>query len=539
MPFFGPQNSTGGTFMDRLFGPGNAGNAATPARPSPTTAVAEQTGATASSPFLQYLQKNAPAAKSTARALLGEAPKADNKLNWAMLGASILGQEPGGAPLAAIGRGAAQALPYFMQTKEKQADYESQVQNLAMKLGMKDFELSQKMDEGTGLEKVGDQIIHVPTFKREIAAGRSVEEAFNSSIVIADRGAPEKNATALARMRVELEQLKSMGADPEKIQQKQDEIQAMEWQLKPEPKSSQVQFFGQDDDGNFISVTGSPGEVAGTIKTIEDEKTWRDLKTKQKSTDDVLGYASRIIDISENASKYAQGRLGGLASSVGAWGKAITEGLDGPRSEQFRKEVGDNPMAKLQELRNDPEAENYMDPALYEKLSQIGQENTQLLSNIIGLGYATARASDEGGRLSNSDVAFALKRVGYNLDAYLNDPAAVKAGVLELAGDAVRRYESSLVYEDPALLENDKLLGQRLKEYGFEWTGGPKGQLRYPGGQTQSQNSDQQQQQTDGQGQQPAPQQPPQVNTEAEYNALQPGQRYVAPDGSIRVKGGR
>lgn len=518
--------------LDRLFGGNN---------PQSTTAVAEQTGATASSPFLQYLQKNQGAARSTAESLMGPKPEADYRMPLAMMGLSILGQQPGGAPLGTIARGAAGAIPYFMQEKEKQDEYDTQVQNLAMKLGMKDFELSQKLDEGIGIEQIGDRFVHTDTYRQTFAQSGDVETALDAATVMRDKGAKEKNASALAQMEADLEQMKYMGADPQKIEQKQREIQVMEQQLAPEPKPPGMAFY-QDKDGNVVMVQGTGDEMAAGMQRINDGEVARKIKTKQQATDDMLGYASRIIEISDNASTYAQGRLGGMASSIGAWNKAITEGLSGPRGSQFQQEVGSNPMSKLEELRNDPESENYMTPALYERLSQIGQENTQLLSNVIGLGYATARASDEGGRLSNSDVAFALQRVGYNLDAFLNDPAATRAGVLELAGKGVKEYETFLDYNQPGLIENDKLLNEAISEYGFEWSGGRRGQLTYPGGKTESQYSGDGEPQPDAGGQPPAPDaggqiQPPEVKTLEAYKALPPGTTYIAPDGTIREKG--
>lgn len=457
--------------LDRLFGGSN--------NTSNTTAVAEQTGATASSPFLQYLQKNQGAARSTAESLMGPKPEADYSMPLAMMGLSILGQQPGGAPPGTIARGAAGAMPYFMQEKEKQEEYDKQARDLAMKLGMKDYEIMSSIGEGTGLKDYGGNVIHEPTFKAAFQQSGDMEEAFRMATVITDRGAPEKNADALASKLAELEQLKGRGADPDKIQQKQDEIYWLQQQLEKPESSNTVQYFGQDEDGNFTSISGPPGEVMGTLKTIQDEKTYRKLKTKQQATDDVLGYSSRIIEIMDNANDFAAGRLGGMASSLGAWGKAIENGLSGPKASQFKSEVGDDPLAYLERLKNDPEAENYMNPGLYNKLSEIGQENAQLLSNVIGLGYATARAADEGGRLSNSDVAFALQRIGFDVDKLLNDPEAVKAGVLEQAASSLRQYESMLEYEDPALLEKDRLFNKRIDEYGFEWTGGPRGELRY------------------------------------------------------------
>lgn len=518
--------------LDRLFGGNN---------PQSTTAVAEQTGATASSPFLQYLQKNQGAARSTAESLMGPKPEADYSMPLAMMGLSILGQQPGGAPLGTIARGAAGAMPYFMQEKEKQEEYDKQARDLAMKLGMKDYEIMSSIGEGTGLKDYGGNVIHEPTFKAAFQETGDMEEAFRQATVIRDRGAPEKNAEALADKRAELEQLKFTGADPDKIQQKQDEIEALEWQLKPGERDPGMAFF-QDEEGNIVMVQGTGEEMAAGMQRINDEKVARKIQTKRQATDDMLGYASRIIEISDNASTYAQGRLGGMASSIGAWNKAITEGLSGPRGSQFQQEVGSNPISKLEELRNDPESENYMTPALYERLSQIGQENTQLLSNIIGLGYATARASDEGGRLSNSDVAFALQRIGYNLDAFLNDPAATRAGVLELAGKGVKEYETFLDYNQPSLIENDKLLNKAIKEYGFEWSGGRRGQLTYPGGRTESQYSGDDEPQPDASGQLPGSSaggqdQPPEVKTQEAYDALPPGTTYIAPDGTIRTKG--
>jgi hypothetical protein len=383
-------------------------------------------------------------------------------------------------------------MPYFAQERERGRQYDEQVRSLATQLGLKDADLMMKqLSEGSELKEIGGFIIDPKTYKESLRGGKDPQSAFNDAVVIQDRGAPQKNAEALAEIRIQLEQMKQdPNVDPEALSRKQAELDAMEWQLKPQEQKNSATFSIMGPDGTFTTVTGSPSDMANAVAVLRDDKQAKALQTKQQATDRTLGYTSRILGLLEDAETAATGRLGGMASSLSIWSKAIDETLSGPRGKQFQDEVGGNPQKYLEELMRDPEAENYMTPSLYEKLSEIGQTDARLLSNIIGLGYATARASDEGGRLSNSDVAFALNRVGYDLDALLNDPARVRAGVLELAGSAVGEYEGALELSGPdgsKMVENDALLNRRLGEYGFEWTGGPRGQLKWgPAGQSES-----------------------------------------------------
>ena len=80
------------------------------------------------------------------------------------------------------------------------------------------------------------------------------------------------------------------------------------------------------------------------------------------------------------------------------------------------------------------------------------------------------------------------------MDAWLNDPATVKAGLLENAKKAVSDYETSLIYSGPdgdKMLKGDKLLNQQLQKYGFERE---DGMLRYnPSGEKRSVVPEQQQ----------------------------------------------
>lgn len=449
---------------------------------TPTSAVADATGATASSPFLQYMQRNAGNAKTTAQALLGPKPEPDYRAALLQAGLGILGAPTGQAPLQSIAQGAQTALPLYMREKERMEGYDDKVNQLAMQLGLKDADLAAKLKERKGMTEMGGYIIDADRLNRNLAQGMDSKTAFDDSVVIESRGATEKNADALAEQRVRVQQLRSRpGVDQEELARAEAKLEGLEWQLRPQDPSSSSTFGYMAEDGTFTTYTGDPANIPKVIANIGDAKAADKMRTQQKATDRTLQYSSRILDILDEAEVASAGRLGGMASSLSAWSKGIESMLSGDAKKQYTA-AKDDPLKHLRMLRNDPEAENWLDDDTYSRLEEIGSTNKQLLSNIIGLGYATARASDEGGRLSNSDVAFALNRVGWDMDALLNDPAAVRKGVLELARDNIQSWESTLELSGPEgrkMVENDILLNKRLKDYGFTWTGGPKGELMY------------------------------------------------------------
>lgn len=467
------------SLIDQLFGRGGGQSS------GPTTAqVAEQTGATESSPFLQYLQNNQEAAQQTASAMMGERPEADYTLPLATMGLGILGQQPGGAPLGTIARGAMGSVPYFQQEMSKQEDYDKEVRKLATQLGLKDFEFMSEMKQGGGLKSMGDYIIDTGVYAQATARGDGPEAAFNEAVVTKKGRSAEENAKAYARTLTKLEEMRHMpDVDPAVIDEKEAELRAMEWQLQPQestPQPAMVGFMGPD--GTFNYAQGTPEQLSGAIGTIHGQKRVEQMRAKQQATDSVLGFASRSLDIIDDMSTFAGGRTGEASRSLAGMTRAITESMSPTVRRQYEQEVGDDPMARLRELRDDPEAGNYLSPGVYETLSQVGQENAQLVSNLIGFAYASAKSSDEAGRVSDNDLAVNLSRLGYNADAWINDPESIKAGILDTTRKTVADYEGFLELSGPQgadMAEKDKLLNKRLQEYGFNWTGGPRGQLTW------------------------------------------------------------
>lgn len=537
-----------------LFGSGQAGGLfGGGGQPTATAQVAEQTGATASSPFLQYLQQNAPAARETAQMLMGPAPEPDYRSALIQAGLGILSQPGGQAPIQAIAKGAQTAMPLYLQEQERVKNYDQQLQSMAAKLNMGAAEFEAKMGgERKGIKCFDGVCIDEDSYQQALReTGGDMEAAFDRATVHKKRPAAQENAKHLAQLRRNLEIVKNQpGADPEQIQLAQDELEAMEAQIMGDDEKT-VTFGMMTEDGTFKTFSGTPEKVGGAVAQINDAEQAKALKTKQEATDQVLYYASNIMDVFDRASVISGGKLGGLASTASAWSKALDETMTGPRADQFREEVKSNPNAYIDKLRQDPESRNMLGEDTLDSLSRVGQDNAEALSNIVGLAYATARAEEPGGRLSNADVAAAMTALGFDPEALLNDPDRIRTGVLELAKRNLASYERSLDLsgEDAeAMKANDVVLNKRLKEYGFNWTGGPRGELSYD-----PQRDDETRQdnvsttdptpsapaaQNQGGPAQPEPQgqQPVQVQSKEQFDQLPSGTRFVAPDGSIRVK---
>lgn len=460
---------------------------AAPAAPSSTALMAQQTGATASSPFLQYLQQNAPAAKQTAQALMGEAPEPDYRSALIQAGLGILSQPGGQSPLQAIAKGAQTAMPLYLQEQERVKNYDQQVQNLAAKLNMGAAEFDMKMKgERKGIKCFDGVCIDEDSYQQALReTGGDMEAAFERATVHQKRPTAQANASHLAQLRRNLEILKNKpGADPAQIKMAQDELEAMEAQIMGGDEKA-VTFGWMDESGSFRTASGPPSEVAKGVAQINNADEVKTLKTKQEATDEVLYYASNIMDVYDRASVLSGGKLGGLADSASAWSKALDETLEGPRADQFRQDVAGNPNAFTQKLRSDPEARNLLGEDFLDKLDKIGTDRTQALSNFYGLAYATARAQEPGGRLSNADIAAAMSAIGFDPEAMLNNPASIRRGVLSIAKRNLAGYERAIDLSDlppeekEAIRNNDAVLNKRLKEYGFTWTGGPRGELTY------------------------------------------------------------
>lgn len=515
---------------------------------TPTAAVAEQTGATASSPFLQYLQQNAPAARQTAQTLMGEAPEPDYRAALLQAGLGILSQPGGQSPLQAIAKGASSAVPLYLQEQERVKNYEQQVGELASKLNMGAAEFDAKLGgERKGIKCFNGVCIDEDSYQQALReTGGDMEAAFDRATVHKKRPTAQENSRHLAQLRRNLELMKTSGkADPQEIQMAQDELEAMEAQIFDEQGES-INFAWMDESGTFRTASGPPADVAEGIAQFRNVEQVSDLKTKQEATDQVLYYTSNILDVYDRASVLSGGTLGGLASSASAWSKAINETMSGDRVAQFREDVGDNPNRLTQQLREDPEARNLLGESFLDKLEGIGADRAEALSNFYGLAYATARAEEPGGRLSNADIASAMMSTGFDPDAMLNDPAAIKRGVLSIAKRNLSSYERAIDLADiPAdqkekMLANDAVLNKRLKEYGFTWSGGAKGELVYDP-LADDENAQDDVSTTDPQAD-PAQQNPEQageavqVQSKEQFDQLPSGTRFVAPDGSVRVK---
>lgn len=483
---------------------------------------------------------------------MGPAPEPDYRSALIQAGLGILSQPGGQSPLQAIAQGAQTAMPLYLQEQERVKSYDQQLTNLATKLNMGAAEFEAKMaGDKKGIKCFDGVCIDEDAYHQELRRSGDMETAFEQATVHKKRPAAQDNSRHLAQLRRNLEILKNKpGANPQEIQLAQDELEAMEAQILGGDDKT-VTFGMMTEDGTFKTFSGTPENVGGAVARINDADQAKKLQTQQEATDQVLYYASNVMDVFDRASVLSGGKLGGLASTASAWSKALDETMAGPRADQFREEVKSNPNAYIEKLRKDPEARNMLGDGMLESLSSIGQDNAVALSNIVGLAYATARAEEPGGRLSNADVASAMTALGFDPEALLNDPARIRTGVLELAKRNLASYERALDLsgEDAdAMKSNDVVLNKRLKEYGFNWTGGPRGELSYD-----PQRDDENRQdnvsttnptppapaaQNQGGTAQPAPQgqQPVQVQSKEQFDQLPSGTRFVAPDGSIRVK---
>lgn len=474
MALFG--SGTGGGLMARLFG-GNQ-QPAGPAAEQPQGQQQQQIDPE-TNPMMAYLSQNQAPARQVAEQMMGERPEFDPRMGLMQLGLGILAQ-PGGQTLGqVIGQAGLNAMPAFMQERERIEQYDQQVSELASQLGMSEMEFISKMEQGGGIAEAGGNVYDKGAYQENLRKYGDRRKAFEESIVFEKSGQKVKDSRELARLKTLLRQQQAAGADSEEVRETMDTISALEAQIEGDTPSTQI--FFQDDEGRFVSASGPAGEVEESINSYLDKKDYQELKEKQAGTDQVLDYASRIIDITDKASVAASGRLGGLASTGAAWSSAINEALTGDRSKQYRQEVGNDPMAKLEEFSKDRTARNLLGEDTIESMREIGNENAQALSNMWGLAYATARSQEPGGRLSNADIAASMAAMGFDPEAWLNDPDRIRSGVTELARRNVADYERSVLMKPggESMLEKDMLLNKRLKEYGFEWTGGPRGELRY------------------------------------------------------------
>ena len=522
MPLFGPSNPNSQGLMSRLFGGGGVSPPQAPAAPSTTAAVAQQTGATASSPFLRYLQSNAPAAQQTAQSLMGDAPEPDYRAALIQAGLGILSQDGGQSPLQAIAKGAQTAMPLYLKERGRVKDYDAQVKSLAAKLNMGAVEFDSKMGKRTGLKEMGGYVIDQDQYEDDLKAGASADVAFENAAIINPSRADEDNAKAYgqAKMRVRLMQ-NDPDAPAEEVQLALDELEFWESKMKGNTPTQSVTV--QDEDGRWTSVTGTMEQISKTMNVVGDQKSAKVLREKFEATDQVMDYGTQIFKIMDAAeASNVYGKLGGMASSAAVWTDAIMGSLTGARKGQFQSEVAADPMGYLDKMENDPRTRALVGDDFISSLREIGRQDAAMLSNIIGLGYATARAEEPGGRLATSDVAFSLSSSGYDMDALLNDPTRVKEGVMSLLRRNVADYERTLLARPNGekLLENDFFLTKRLPQYGYEWTGGPNGRLLYVGS-----GSDDQAAKDDAstiapiptvQPTAPPPQAPPAVGTESD-----------------------
>lgn len=566
MALFG-NNSNGGSggLLAALTGGGQQA-------PSPTAAVAEETGATAGSPFLQYLQANQGAAKQTAEALMGPRPEPDYTMPLIQAGLGILGAPTGGSPLQAIAQGASQALPAFAAERNRGRAYDEKAQALAQQLGLKDFEVATSGNNmQDDLVEKGGNVISKSLYARFIAGGADPMTAYNKSIVkkgtnegkgdlverggavisqsrydqiLAETGDPtqafnesivqykktskQADVEALRRKREQLEILKMNGsADPRQLENMQEEIRMYEQALYGAP--DKITVTRMDGDGNFITSYGTAEEIAQMDNVIAQGDEAAALRDQQEALTTTLRVGERLIRTVQKADIMSSGQLGGIAGGGAAWGKAINEMLGSERRQQFEEEVGEDPMRFFERLQNDPEADGLLGQKTINTLSKLGQDRADILSNVIALGYATARASDPGGRLSNADVAMALQQFGFNMDALLNDPAAIVSATEEQLSRNVGQYVTALNLRENSdeIIKKDAVLNKFIPELNFEYSGGINGNLRYTGQRRKDSGSGQQQQQTPAaapQGQQqqstPAPQSTPgQRTAEDFYNA--------------------
>lgn len=497
-----------------LFGPREG--AAPVQSPTPAGQMAQASGATMSSPFLQYLSANAPAAQQTAQALFGETPEPDFSDAWMQAGMSMMAQPGDRNFLQALGTAGQSAMPMIQAEKQRVQQHEQKVKELAAKLNMSALEFETKMKDRKGLKEMGGYVIDEGQYEDDLRDGADPEEAFMNAALINPSRADEDNAKAFARTKKRLRLMQNdPDADPQEIQVAMDELEYWESKMREDKQSPVQTLTVQDEDGRWTTITGPADQISGTMNAIGDQKELGKIREKFEATDQVMDYGNQIFQIIDNAETKAFGKLGGMASSAAVWSDAIMGNLTGPRKQQYSSEVGENPMSYLDKLSKDPEARAFMGDDTISQLREVGKTNTQLLSNILGLGFATARAQEPGGRLSNADVAFAISSSGYEIDDLLNDPETVKSGVLTLLRRNVADYERTLIGRPNGeeLLKNDYFLTKRLPEYGFKWTGGPNGQLIYVGdkadNRTEATSGDQEGPQAPAAQPEPAPQAKP------------------------------
>lgn len=474
MPLFGNDNQGGG-LMSRLFG-GSQQPAGPAAQPQPQQAAPIDPR---TNPMMAYLSQNQAPAQQVAQQMLGPKPEFDPRMGLIQLGLGILAQ-PGGQGLGQIiGQAGMNALPTFMQEKQRIDQYDEKVSKLATQLGLSEFEFMSKMDDRKGIAELGGVVVDKDAYQQNLQKYGDPEKAFEESVVFRKSGQKVQDSRELARLERHLANLEASGAPSAEIQEAKTTIRALRQQLEGDTPTTQI--FFQDENGRFVSASGTPSGVQGAMNAYMDEKEYRELKNKQEATDQVLDYASRIIDITNRADVAASGKLGGLASSGAAWATAINDFMAGERREQFRNEVGNDPLAKLEEFSRDPTARNLLGENTIEKMREIGNENARALSNMWGLAYATARSQEPGGRLSNADIAASMAAMGFDPEAWLNDPGRIRAGVTELARRNVSDYRRQLELrpDGDQLVQRDILLNKRMQEYGFQYEGGARGSLIY------------------------------------------------------------
>lgn len=448
----------------------------------------------ASTPAVQQAMDPA-AYRALVDEVYGEKPKANYGNSLMQFGLNLM-QQPGDF-LSGVGKAGMHAMPTFMGEQARIRGDEDKRKNMVMQLAIQDLASTRKLTTSQQLAKAKEEA----ALRKEKRKAQSAEEL--EAIKQKNREALSKlNASEqkdLAKLTASLktgakgpkvvggkvidagrynEIMESSGDMsaafegsvirdvPTGYKERAQEIVGLENELKQlDPNSPDYEYkaavleemraaadkndnliIKSDGKGGTTIIKGREGKQAviggeGQVWELNPD-TYDTLKESSSAVEKITKRGDHLLAVVNRNKSWATDRTADVGTTLAGFDTFVKEVTSNP---EYREDIGSVGNAIKMLERNANSDEPMLSPDMVESFKTAGKERQEALSVAVMMAYSIAKSWDP--RVTDKDLAFAMKTLGYDGEAWFQDKGRVMRGIQTAVTDTIQDHQTLLSQE--------------------------------------------------------------------------------------------
>lgn len=328
-------------------------------------------------------------------------------------------------------------MDFYMMGEKQRQKMLSDIQKAQVKLAAdKELETHKASLKDAGVKKMGNLLVDSGIYDSQMDAHGDKERAIAAATISELPTSIMQSAKAVADMDHQLATLDPESEEYRTLKIQQDLIRD---HLEGQKDDGFMMTVGTDGTTKFVkgSVPESKAELSAGDSTVYiDADVKSEIEERRTGALNTLEAADQLLTIVGENPSWMSGGVADAASTVSAINKAFNSAHNDPRYQEL--------LDTMPAITARAAESGIMSPELARNLDEASKTRQAGFTLATLMAYQLAQAKAPGDRVTDRDFLNYLRSIGYDTEAWFQDPVRIQQGVETVVSDLLRGHRNYL-----------------------------------------------------------------------------------------------